>query len=276
LMFLPVLLAPWIFSPLLWRGMKKIRETADIAIGRFLSIWIIPVFICFCLISGKQVHYLIPLVPGVALFIALTLRRFQTVSLRDAAGLMIVSSLMILAPVFAKYIILNNLHADSGRHMRMIAEQVGITVPLVLVLANLALFLILSRKHLLPQILAISVSGLLVIFSFQAEASQGYFRNYDLRPIAAIIGKNPNVPLAFLRNYHGEWGFLARLDRPVRQMEPHELPDWFEKNPNGMAFIRTSHLEELEPYDIIFTMPYRTGHVYAVAVKRGMAQHFVK
>ena len=43
----------------------RISKTA-----RFGVVWFLPAFIVFCFVSGKQPHYLLPLLPGVALYLA--------------------------------------------------------------------------------------------------------------------------------------------------------------------------------------------------------------
>lgn len=74
LYFLPLIVLPWGVWPAfrravdlggLWQGVRAGRTGAA---GGFLGCWVVPTFICFCLISGKQAHYLIPLTP--ALWIA--------------------------------------------------------------------------------------------------------------------------------------------------------------------------------------------------------------
>ncbi len=73
--FFPVLLLPWAFFPSFWGGLKNIRRDYAGEWGvRFLLVWIIPVFIAFSLISGKQPHYLVPLLPGVIILIAFWLK----------------------------------------------------------------------------------------------------------------------------------------------------------------------------------------------------------
>lgn len=75
LAFLPVLFLPWVFFPSFWTGLKNVKQQfrGQWAV-RFLVFWIVPVFIAFCLISGKQPHYLVPLLPGVLLLAALWLK----------------------------------------------------------------------------------------------------------------------------------------------------------------------------------------------------------
>ncbi len=63
--FLPLFIFPWIFWPRLWRRTQALRGAAWSMQGKFLALWTVPVFIAFSLISGKQVHYLVPLMPAV-------------------------------------------------------------------------------------------------------------------------------------------------------------------------------------------------------------------
>ena len=73
IMFIPIMLAPWIFFPSFWSGFKTIKNKINQEAGlRFILIWIIPVFISFSLISGKQPHYMVPLIPGIIILIAIT------------------------------------------------------------------------------------------------------------------------------------------------------------------------------------------------------------
>ena len=72
---LPVLFLPWAFFPSFWQGLKNIKQhlKSEWAV-RFLLLWTLPVFLAFSLISGKQPHYLVPLLPGVLLLIAFWLK----------------------------------------------------------------------------------------------------------------------------------------------------------------------------------------------------------
>lgn len=181
---LPLMFAPWIFFPSFWKRIRTLdRRNWGI---RFLGFWLVPVFLSFCFISGKQPHYLLPLLPGV---IAVAFLCLDKVSLKS--------------------------------------------------LQNTVLILI-----------AVLVSG-------QAIASLTYFRNYDLQPIAHYVEEHPNHPWAFVRNYHGEVGFLARLKTPVADRQMDEIEGWFKENPNGWAIIRYKHDQDVAKYEKIFSQSYR-------------------
>lgn len=68
---LPVLFLPWLFLPSFWTNIKGVKNSLKTSMGlRFIAAWVIPVILAFSLISGKQPHYLVPLLPGVLIFIA--------------------------------------------------------------------------------------------------------------------------------------------------------------------------------------------------------------
>ena len=71
LQFLPVVCLPWFFLPSFWKGFKRLKEnySHDWAV-RFLALWIIPLFIAFNLIRGKQPQYLVPFLPAIAVAVA--------------------------------------------------------------------------------------------------------------------------------------------------------------------------------------------------------------
>lgn len=181
---LPLLFAPWIFFPRFWRSLKIIHHY-DPAI-RFIACWIIPVFLSFSLISGKQPHYLLPLLPGAVLFCS---------------------------------ILLQDLSVKTFQHT-------------VLVLLS-------------------------VIVAGQAIAGFTVFRAYDVTRFAAYVQEHPDKEWAYVRNYHGELGFLARLEKPVANRQLHEIGAWFKEHPEGIALIRYKNPDDVKKYNEIFSSDYR-------------------
>lgn len=184
----PLLFAPWVFFPSFWRNLKKISGNRPEI--RFLACWIIPVLLSFCIISGKQPHYLLPLLPAAILFIYSQIQ-------------------------------------DVGRQT----------------IRNMAICL-----------LAIMVIG-------QAAVSDTFFKNYDLHPISTYVRDNADHPWAFVRNYHGEIGFLAGMKKPVKDRQLHEIDQWFKENPNGFAVIRYKTEADVAKYEKLFSQRYRGKHL---------------
>lgn len=73
---LPVLLLPWSAWPAVWRGLARcaMRRACDRRAVRLLSAMTVPALVALCAASGKQPHYLIPLIPPLAIAIGRGLR----------------------------------------------------------------------------------------------------------------------------------------------------------------------------------------------------------
>lgn len=61
----PVLFLPWAFYPSFWRNIKQ--KSLLTSQDKFLLAATLPVFLSFSLISGKQPHYLLPLLPYICI-----------------------------------------------------------------------------------------------------------------------------------------------------------------------------------------------------------------
>ncbi len=67
---LPAYVVPWVFWPRVWTALRSSSGFFRHWPFRFLFFWVAPVFIAFSFISGKQIHYLFPILPGVSIFLA--------------------------------------------------------------------------------------------------------------------------------------------------------------------------------------------------------------
>jgi 4-amino-4-deoxy-L-arabinose transferase-like glycosyltransferase len=66
---LPVLLFPLWLLPASWKGLTRIAHKYP-ALGPVLLSWTVPVFLAFSSFKGKQLHYVFPLLPAVAVWLA--------------------------------------------------------------------------------------------------------------------------------------------------------------------------------------------------------------
>jgi 4-amino-4-deoxy-L-arabinose transferase-like glycosyltransferase len=90
---LPILFLPWAFLPGFWKNIRGIKDDFKTSVGlRFLTFWVVPVIAAFSLIGGKQPHYLLPLLPGIILFIA-----YQTKE--DTGKLIKISAFMVMLAI---------------------------------------------------------------------------------------------------------------------------------------------------------------------------------
>lgn len=274
LIFVPLFALPWLVSPSLWSGLKQIWQSntpEDRRTARFLASWGLPVFVAFCFISGKQVHYLLPVLPCLGLwFTAAFLKVGEKTGKKDVWPVLIVTVLLSALPVLMKLLADHIGNAVEGSiHIEDTFARANIWPSLAAIAAILLLALTVKGDKI-KGLAAIALSMMLMMAGFQTAAKNGFFVNYDLTPLALQIQKidmetSPKkLPLAFVRNYHGEFGFLARLDRPVQQILPEELDAWLKEHPSGLAIIRTKRPQEYAPYHVIFEMPYQLSGTYAL------------
>jgi len=80
--FLPLFMMPWILFPSFWRYLKILKSTLSKNMElRFILCLFVPVFVAFSLISGKQIHYLVPLVPALILLLVYGLNHVPITSI---------------------------------------------------------------------------------------------------------------------------------------------------------------------------------------------------
>ena len=176
-LLLPIIALPWLLSPELWRSASRVRSqgqsllsAADRRALRLLLSWSVGVFVTFSLISGKQPHYLVPLIPLITIGIGY---------------------LLVSAP--------------------------------------------------LPPIRSCTVLLLVAAGIGQAVASQTLFRRYDLQPLANYIAERRDADWAFAGDYQDQFGFLARLEKPLAEIDNTQVGDWMASHPNGYVIMTFRH-----------------------------------
>lgn len=101
----PVAVLPWAFYPDLWRELHKRKarrgdeDRRQDRIVRFLALWCLIVLFAFSLISGKQPHYLLPLLPAVTILFGCLMSRIPVADLRR--GALIVFGLLAIGQIVA-------------------------------------------------------------------------------------------------------------------------------------------------------------------------------
>ncbi len=129
-------------------------------------------------------------------------------------------------------------------------------VPGMVILSALCLRTVPTMK--LARTTAIMV-GLLVVG--QAVASATFLHRYDLTDMARFIRDNPERDWAFVTNYHGEFGFLAELRKPIDEVQPDELGKWYRDHPNGYAIMIYREPNEVSTYLQVANNPYRSRNM---------------
>ena len=100
---LPLFALPWLVSPYLWKAHREALGRFPTAFGeawrgqwalRLLVLWFVPTVLTFSLISGKQPHYLVPLLPAAAVLSAWLMRTLAVRLIALGAAIMLALALV--------------------------------------------------------------------------------------------------------------------------------------------------------------------------------------
>lgn len=258
-MWLPLLLFPWLFWLPLWKGLGGLfRAPQDVGV-RFAVAWAVPVFVAFSLISGKQVHYLLPEFPAFALIAAYGLSRLPAAPSRlpqALVGLLFIGLAIWLA-----------LEADNTRLAHLVAAHDQYLVLLTAggcALIGLALLIVRTASTVhATAVLGTASVVLLIALNFGLLRAIG--GAYDMAPISGYLAKvqQEDRPIAHSGKYHGQYQFIGRLKRPLVMIHaPQDVLKWAAEHPNGSVVVYSRSELTHPTAKPEFTQLYRGKRVY--------------
>jgi len=211
-LLLPPLLLPWLIWPRLWRDALARALPIDGAV-RLLCAWIIPAFIVFSMISGKQLHYLLPEFPAFALLIARLSARDAALAGHKLDGVPAAVLFAVLgAAMLALPIVGDHIRApDWFEHLHPYWGA--------LMLAAAAIVFVFARRSAFAAGATMSLSMVFLVATVHLVADKALTVAYDLRPIAKALKtyEDQGYALANAGTYHGQYQFLGRLKTPLTE-----------------------------------------------------------
>jgi hypothetical protein len=234
--YLPIMLM--LLSPLLlWRPavsglLSALGESAPAR--NFLLAWIVPAFIGLSLVSGKQLHYLLPLIPAVALLASLGIRNIEV---RTSDRLPLLACAGVILCALAAFAIGGNRWDTIDGSMTAMAAKLN--VPLLLLTGALVLGAIATvgrSRH--GSLIAIAAANLLALTGLAAQSREPLVELFDLASVANVVAPLQQRPIATTQESRGEFGFLARLKRPTVEIPRSRLACWILEHPDGIAIVR--------------------------------------
>lgn len=228
--YLPVLLAMLLPLPL-WKGfwqagrfwLTRRAERRALLLG-----WAILPFVLFSLISGKQPHYLLPMLPALALFMARGLVGHVDEAKRAWAvgggwvllgGGLLVLPWVGLSPVWAAPL-----------------QGVNALWALVPLGAGLVLFRLRPLAQQVDRMYFASVLGVLALMLYASPLRS----HFDFSPFARALGhlEAGGHALAVVGEYRGEYHFLGRLKHPLKELgSAEEARAWCAVQTAGMVLV---------------------------------------
>jgi 4-amino-4-deoxy-L-arabinose transferase-like glycosyltransferase len=253
----PLMVLPW---PLVLRGRwAGLRALGNERAMRFAAAWVLPTLVAWSLVAGKQPHYLLPLIPGVALGAALAL---------DRGGWRVRSGLFALL-LLAIGIALTVLPRTASTHGNAFVENTWPGWGVIVALIGSALLAFASRiRH--PAWPALAVVACLLVFKLAIVQGPGI--RYDVRGVAAEVraAQERGQPIVHMGWHHGLYEFAGRLTRPLPTLgNESELEAWARAHPDGLviSFYRRFRYRE-KP---LYTQPFRGGQLSIWNVRDALA-----
>ena len=243
----PFALFPYVAWPPSWRAAAGLRRRSGDGGIRFCLAVVVPAFVAFSAISGKQEHYLLSLLPAVALLLAAGFEAAPPHRGPRAPALWVagLGALVLGAPIFL-----------PGRLPAWV-EPASLASGACLLVAGAGLAWLGGRRATwrLETLHAVTLAVVVALHLGLAIAAPAF----DPRPVAAHLRRLEAAghPLAFAGTYHGEFQFLGRLERPLAVLHPGMERRWLEDHPGGRV---VAVYARVPPHDLPapeLEMPYR-------------------
>lgn len=239
---LPAMLLPWVAA--VGRG-GSAPAPAGGMLDRFVAAAFVPSFVVFSLVSGKQPHYLLPLLPALALAGGLRLGSGRWRVVRWRVGLVLVLIGIAVA------VGLGWLALDHAGRIEAIACGVLIVAVGLWVMGRRTALLPVSRAAL-----GMLAALLLCKLAFVLAVGPRYDVSAAARRVA--VAQQAGVPLLFAGRQHGLLSFAGRLTAPIpATTDPAAVAAWARAHPQG--WVISSEPDYRYPAAPLYRQPYRDG-----------------
>jgi 4-amino-4-deoxy-L-arabinose transferase-like glycosyltransferase len=226
---MPLLLFPWLFWGTFWQGLFSKNLTRNETGVRLCLAWAVPVFVAFSLISGKQVHYVLPLFPAIALLIARCIENSQTSPRKHLLPISLATILIGVVFLGLPYYA-NSNPSHTAHWLQSIPYWLGIFIAIF----GLTLYLLpkQSVELTVSEISLFSIT-LVTIAAYTITLTAG--NAFDMRTLSAKLKtlESQHIPLAHSGKYPGTFNFLGRLEQSPTTLEAGDIEPWFIAHPNG-------------------------------------------
>jgi 4-amino-4-deoxy-L-arabinose transferase-like glycosyltransferase len=256
---LPLLLFPWPWLPSLWRAARRL-DFQDSGV-RFCLAWIILPLLLFSMISGKQVHYLLPIFPA---FFLLAARLAEGISFSRHDFLPQVLLFGGLAGVW--------LAVPFWTGVLKLPSWVYELDPVygVAILLLSLVFLVCAKRLRILPVKAMTTLTVLNLVILQAGILDVAADFYDVRPLSAYLAQvqGKGYPVANTAKYEGQYHFLGRLKVPLDVITEEEVPGWLASHPHGRVVRYFRQWPQDIRQQVEFEQPFRGQYAVVVAASQ--------
>jgi 4-amino-4-deoxy-L-arabinose transferase-like glycosyltransferase len=237
LLALPVIGFPWLLWPGAWSAIAAVNWRNEPGL-RLLFAWLLPTFVAFSLISGKQAYYLVPELAGGAVLLAYA---FGRASERDGhhgrAGVRAWVPALLLVAIGAGLAALPWLVQREGWDDPWLRDLARSRHPwgLGIVACGLALFA--AARNRVAMAGRVAIATLVASALAHVQFTDALWRDYDVAPTAQRVAQAQaeGRPVANVGVYEGQFTFAGRLRAPVESVLWPGVPAWVREHPEGVV-----------------------------------------
>jgi 4-amino-4-deoxy-L-arabinose transferase-like glycosyltransferase len=223
---------------------------------RFCLSWLLPAFIVFSLISGKQPHYLLSLLPPFAL---LSARALAAAPLRGRrahrmpVGLvfLIIGAFLLAVSLYSPFPDLPAWTSGIPAWAGGLLLLAGLLLPLPRIRSGMREIKLVATSTILLQV--VLTLGLVV----PASAAQ------DVREVGRLIHRlqREGRTVAHAAKYAGQYHFAGRLEKPLQVIGSGRIAEWAAANPGGAVVVYFWEWPPDGPASPLLVRPYRGRYV---------------
>ena len=269
---IPVVFLPWIFLKGAWTGLFSKEGIGEMG-TKACAVWFLSTFVILSLVSGKQVYYLLPSIPGMILVVARNFSRWEERFPTRYRRPWTIAITMVILGSGALFLPMIPLGSNTGR------LSWGTVLPVACVLLGLGIFLLLRRFRSEEGVLkGVAISVAVILSLFLISAGRGPLQKYNLQPLARLVKKRMDAGncVAYIGTYHGEFQFLGRLKRPLVMLKGSRFKKYLKEHPDCLVIdtLRIKPGRNLEKEAFLYIQPFREERIIFMVKGRTYLKYF--
>ena len=259
---LPLLLFPFSGWPRAWAALLLLRRPLDAGV-RFALCWVLPVFVTFSLISGKQLYYPLPEFAGAVLLLAGAIAQLR--ERRPALaynGWLGTWPLAVGGIVFSIFLFVLPWLVQGGRlHGEWFDTTAAYSRTFSVVFLLLGALLLLRGRG---EMRRLAFAGLLGTLAINTLFTLTLWPRYDLAPATRLLGAADaqGRAIGYAGAYEGQFHFAGRLDQPIAELEGDAAIEAFaHAHPHGLVVTHPGKLDANALRYPLLVQPFRSSWI---------------
>ncbi len=248
---LPFLLFPWFFFKSFWQ--EAINAKIDNSV-KLLLVWFVSVVFIFSLISGKQIHYLIPEMPAFAMLVSRFLssldEKKRVQNRADFVGYFYLFSAFAL--IVAYFVLPDKLIENIEFYKILVGAFLLVIVSLLLLRYRF--------KDSDTILRSVAFSSIVMIFAVHFIMSS-VMKNLDLSSFSQKIAsfQKQNILIVHDGKYHDQYHFLGRLHKPIKVIkDKQKLKEFLKTHPKALVITYKKRNEPLDKNNIVAKTAFKS------------------